>query len=72
MDSYDSFSNVEFWVIIENVLNKNFFTIILSLVTPGKIRSLKAGVTISILPSPLEPLNMKKMFDVPASITSSP
>jgi hypothetical protein len=45
---------------------------ILSRVTPGRIRSLKVGVTTYGLLSFFDPLNTKKIFEVPASIISSP
>jgi hypothetical protein len=41
-----------------------YFTIIVSLVTPGKTRSSRAGVTIYFLPV-FGSLNTKNMFDVP-------
>lgn len=44
----------------------------LSLVTPGKIKSLNSGVTTSTFPFGVVGLKTKNIFDVPASITSSP
>lgn len=41
----------------------------LSRVTPGRMRSLKSGVTTSGLEFPLDPLKTKNIFEVPASIT---
>lgn len=57
---------------VKDSLNYEILTIILSLVTPGKIRSLKTGVMTSGFPPGFEDLKTKKIFDVPASITSSP
>jgi len=59
-------------MLIENSLHKKKYTIMLSRVTPGRMRSLKVGVTTYGILFFFVPLKTKNIFEVPAYIISSP